>query len=350
MTIENKGYESFNTASSNFCVEVSEYSYNARLSQLDTLELPDGGKIQGKLTFQVPPQAALPKTGYTLAYSGKAYNIRWVNLPATPTNVSGLQASNPVVEIAYSTSLMWLSAPGTQYLKVKPPGNLYLVVEMTIINRGYESFNTNPDNFTVAVSSPIQSFTAAAEEELIDWRELNIPNSGKYTGSLVFQVPTEIAQSFYKWEYKMIYIGIRSHNVQWIKINVITCTIDAEETELEGINLSDGKSTDGRLAFNIPPELASAGASYEMQFDRSTPHNVQWFDRPDAAADVNRNPISYPVIKITYSTSLMRKEDTGRLYLIVNLSIENKGYESFNISPGHFFVEIKVFAEQADSQ
>lgn len=343
MSIDNKGYQSFNTSPSNFSVEVGEYSYDASESELPTVELPDGGHIMGKLTFQVPPQAATSRTGYRMAYSGQTHqNVEWVKSTDSPSDDSVPPVADPVVNIAYSTDLMWVSSPGIQYLKVEPPGNLYLVVEMTIKNIGYESFDTSPGKFSVEVSSLPYSITALVEEELIDWRVIDIPNNGEFTGTLAFLVPTEIAQSFYRWEYQMRYSGARAYNVEWTKVKVSQCIYDADESDLEAIDLPDGGNISGKIAFLIPPELAVNNARHEMLYDEETFHNVQWFNKPDSVVDVNNDPISYPVIKITYSTDLLRREDNGRIYLVADVYIENIGYESFYTSPANFWLEINT--------
>ena len=228
MIVENDGYDSFDASPANFAVKVGKYTYPVKDSQLGFTQLPDGGKAEGRLVFQVPPEAALPKVGYQVTYSDqKTYNVQWINSPEDFAKQSS-SASGPAIDIPYKTTLMWLPAPGTQYLKVDPPGNLYLVVEMTIENVGYEAFDTNPDFFSVDVSSTVRSVTSEVEEELIDWRELNIPNGGKYTGLLAFHIPTEVAQSFYRWEYTMAYNGVRSYNVNFRELNVSKCFIDRE--------------------------------------------------------------------------------------------------------------------------
>lgn len=344
VVIENGHDEAFDISPTGFAARVGEYSYVARDIKLETTGLPAGGKTQGTLSFHVPAEAALPKTGFTLTYSGEeSPPIRWVRSSDLTTSNHVAETADPAIKIAYSTDLMWLSAPGTQYLKVAPPGALFLVVEMIIENDGYESFHTNPDNFSVRVSSPILTVTAQVEEELIDWREVAIPNSGQYIGSLVFQVPTQVAQSFYQWEYTMVYSGSRSYDVRWTKIAVAKLTVYAEETDLEIVDLKDGESIRGKLAYYITPGLATDDSVYEMSYDRETTHNVQWFDRPDAVSDVNRNPTLYPVIKITYSTNVVRDEDSGLFYLMADVLIENKGYQSFITSAGHFFMEVSTW-------
>jgi hypothetical protein len=85
MTIENKGYASFDTSPSRFWVTVANarYYYSAVGSDLPTTILPDGGIASGRLAFPVPSGALSGKVGYNLAYSGtQVYNIQWyVNTP-----------------------------------------------------------------------------------------------------------------------------------------------------------------------------------------------------------------------------------------------------------------------------
>jgi len=248
-----------------------------------------------------------------------------------------------MIRIAYTTELMWIASPppGIPYLEIDPQGNLYLVVKMKIDNLGYETFNINPDYFSVEASSVLRSVVSEVQSELIDWRELNIQNSGSYTGSLLFKVPVEIAQSFYKWDYKMMYSGLRSYNIEWIKLNISKCNFDPVRTELDSVSLDDGESIRGKIAFIIFPDLASENAVYKLLYAREkSTHNVQFFDKPSSVNDINRNPIAYPVIKVTYSTNIERQENTGRLYLIVDVLIENKGYENFYTAPVNFYLEV----------
>jgi hypothetical protein len=341
MKIENHGYESFNITPSIFSVKVGEFLYNVRESQLQEIGLPDGENAVGSLLFHVPPDAKVPRTGYEILYTGPDhYNIRWIKSQSGLATFSEVPPSDPIVNITYSTDLLWLSPPGTWQVKVEPPGNLYLAAEMIIENKGYESFHTNPDNFTVTLSNGFETTMAAAEEELIDWREVDIPSGGKFIGTLVFHVPTVVAQSFFKWDYVMSYSGIRDYNIEWNEIIVTKCVIDGPETDLDTVYLYDGESITGKLAYVITQELTAPGFIYEMVYDEETDHNVQWFDSPEASSDMDRNPLGYPAVKITYSTSILQKEETGRIYLIVDVLIENKGYEFFFTSPANFFLEI----------
>ncbi len=344
MTIKNKGYESFNTSPSNFLVKVGEYSYQARDSSLETRDLQDGTEIRGKLAFQVPPKAATPRTGFTMTYSGRApYNIQWVKASAAPGAAPESTTSDPAVNIVYIIDRYWLAAPGTPYLEVGPPGSLFLVAEMTIENKGYESFNIKPEYFSIEASSTARSVTAEVQKELIDWRILDIQSNGKYTGSLYFNLPTEVAKSFYAWKYKMNYSGVRPYNIRWTEVNLIRIEIDPAQSTLKPVYLSGGGSAKGRLAFTLPAELASANVSYKMKYHMKSLHNVQFFDSPNSAADVNRNPIAYPAVKVTYSAKITRPGESGRLYLIADVLIENLGYDTFHFLTlaDNFYIEAK---------
>lgn len=340
MTIKNDGYESFETSPSDFFVEVAGYSYKPSSSELPVVRLPDGGKVNGMVTFHVPPHAATSRVGYRLNYTVESpYNVEWVKAEVAAVDAEATP-SKPAVNIAYSTDFIWVSPPGVGYLKVEPPGAMYLMVEMFIGNRGYESFRTTPDFFSVNVSSTAGSFTSSTEGLLIDWRDINLQNSADFIGTLAFPVPREVAQSFYQWDYKLNYTGTRNYNIEWSRLNVSKYLCNPDETELKAVNLKDGETLTGKIAYAVAPELAGSHARYEMLYDEDTDHNVQWVDQPDLEVDVNRDAIKYPAIKVTYSTSLVPKEAPGRLYLVVEVKIENRGYESFDTSPGNFYLEV----------
>ena len=218
MTIENSGYESFDTSPANFSVVVSDYSYDAAGGDLQTIDLSDGDNISGKLTFQVPPVAATTRVGYQMEHSGQAlYNVQWFKQANSPAPAASRPASNPVIEIAYSDALMW----------VRESRSLYLLVDMTIENRGYESFNTSPEYFWLVLgnifgqstSTPPIPFDGALSDlrdgAYSDLRSYDLQNGGKLSGTIAFQVPTEILAS--TESYKIEYSGVRAYNIQWAK-------------------------------------------------------------------------------------------------------------------------------------
>ncbi len=68
------------------------------------------------------------------------------------------------------------------------PGNVWLVINMTITNKGYTSFNTNPNYFTITINNIKYSYDGETFS-YGNWNTVDILNGGSYTGSLVFQVP-----------------------------------------------------------------------------------------------------------------------------------------------------------------
>ncbi len=213
VTIENGGYESFNTSPERFSVTVNNYSYHSSESDLQTVDLPDGDKISGKLVFQVPPVAATTRVGYQMEHSRKTlHNIQWFKQANSPVSAP---VATPEVSITYSDAYMW----------VKESRSLYLLVDMTIENRGYESFNTSPEYFTLVLGNiigqssptpPIPFDGALSDKKdgaYSNLRSYDLQNGGKLSGALAFQVPTEILASTER--YRINYSGVRSYNIQW---------------------------------------------------------------------------------------------------------------------------------------
>jgi hypothetical protein len=76
ISIDNKGYSSFDTSPINFHVVINdkEYPADVELSVLKTFQIPDGGKIRGKLAFKVPSDTE----SFSFIYTGiQSYNIIW---------------------------------------------------------------------------------------------------------------------------------------------------------------------------------------------------------------------------------------------------------------------------------
>lgn len=81
VSIENKGYETFNTSPELFYVNVNNatFKYYAGGTDLKAFDIPDGGKINGKLAFIVPSGTNSPRANYSLSYSGaRVYNVQWI--------------------------------------------------------------------------------------------------------------------------------------------------------------------------------------------------------------------------------------------------------------------------------
>lgn len=83
LDIENKGYDSFSTNSFYFSVIVSHVEYDPATptwvmdDRLKDVDLLDGGRISGKLAFEVPKEVT--STGHQLKYQAwERYNIEWI--------------------------------------------------------------------------------------------------------------------------------------------------------------------------------------------------------------------------------------------------------------------------------
>lgn len=81
LDIENNGYDSFSIAGGYFSAVVNNVAYNVVYvgleNMLKVVDLLDGGRISGKLAFEVPKEVT--SLGYQLKYEGfKEYNIKWI--------------------------------------------------------------------------------------------------------------------------------------------------------------------------------------------------------------------------------------------------------------------------------
>jgi hypothetical protein len=87
-------------------------------------------------------------------------------------------------------------------------GKVFLKVIMTISNDGYVSFNTNPNYFYVTVNNVKYGYDVATFTQ-DDWETVDVLNDGRFSGTLVFQVPsyaTSYTLSYQAWEtYNNIY-------------------------------------------------------------------------------------------------------------------------------------------------
>ena len=173
---------------------------------------------------------------------------------ATKTSLPYTTASGPVIDITYSGTFGSQTASGL----------LKLVLDLTIENRGYESFKTSPDGFLVTVND-------------------------------------------YPYYYS--------------------------DGDLDTIELRDGEKISGEVAFQVPPEAAMTRVGYRLEHSGQNLVNIRWSKQAGPAAAAQ---LSQPSVSITYSDSYMWVRESGSLYLLIDVTIENKGYESFNTSPERF--------------
>ncbi len=96
------------------------------------------------------------------------------------------------------------------------PGKRFLIVTMTIDNKGYESINTNPNYFNVVVDKIKYDYTSETYSLTDKLDTIDILNGGTITGSIAFLVPTGTTQ--YKFSYDQPF---SNYNIEYIPNNPI---------------------------------------------------------------------------------------------------------------------------------
>lgn len=96
-------------------------------------------------------------------------------------------------------------------------GYVYLAVNMTIENNGYDTFNTDAANFFVVVNNTKYSFDKSGTSDIAAmgdslWKNVDVPNGGAFTGTLVFQIP---------WNSKVSSIGYSGLDNQSQSFNIV---------------------------------------------------------------------------------------------------------------------------------
>ena len=93
------------------------------------------------------------------------------------------------------------------------PGYTYLILDLEIENHGYESFSTNPLNFSVVVDNVEYdtAFVFGSENEL---KTMDLLNGGTIRGTLAFEVPSGVSDKGYQIRYRAF---LTSYEIDWVK-------------------------------------------------------------------------------------------------------------------------------------
>lgn len=130
--------------------------------------------------------------------------------PSPPGQPSAPSASDTtkMVTIEYSSTT---TQQFGEWSKAKP-GYVYLVLDLHIDNRGYDSFSTNPLYFYVVVNNVKYSvaFVMGLEDEL---KVVDLFSGGKTAGRIAFEVPAEVCSTGYQIRYE----AFRDYNIKWVK-------------------------------------------------------------------------------------------------------------------------------------
>jgi hypothetical protein len=213
ITIENKGYDYFNTNRFGFFVIANNIKYEPAFvfsldNELNTLDVLNGGKLRGKIAFEIPEETS----AYTLGHNNYGdYNITFINTGGS--NTINPPAQTPTLDkkiiISYSSDTMM--EIGSGYFSDKPrSGYIYLVLDIMITNQGYDSFSVSPYNFAVVINS-VKYETAIVTELDNQLISAEVLDGGTINGKLAFEIPLGISTS----NLEVVYDSYESYDIIW---------------------------------------------------------------------------------------------------------------------------------------
>lgn len=152
-----------------------------------------------------PPQATVQETIAKLP-----------TLTPTPVDTSPAPIitakSNEQITIRYSGKTT--NSIG-QYSQASP-GKTFLIVTMTIENKGYQSLNTNPNYFNIVIDKIKYSYTAETYQLPDKLDTIDILDGGTITGSIAFSIPANTNK------YELLYDqAFRNYNIEYIPNNLV---------------------------------------------------------------------------------------------------------------------------------
>ncbi len=118
------------------------------------------------------------------------------------------------------------------------------------------------------------------------------------------------------------------------------------KSEIATLALNNGETANGEFTFQVPPEAVSPRVGYQLAWVSPIQQNVEWIRISESSDSESDIEIADPVIAITYSENYLWVQKDSSLYLLVSMTIENLGYESFNTSPEYFSLVMgEIFGE-----
>jgi hypothetical protein len=201
-SIHNSGYSSIYVSPGEFEVTTAGVPYSIDPStfeladQLPAVELQNHGRTSGAVAFLIPSGSS----GYTMSYSGAGYyNVNWVNDGTSSSVVVTIKTST------YTASNISYNTPS--------PGYEYLIVNLTVNDRGYTSFGVGPPDFTVTTGGVTYTWDVATFSLNDALQGVNLQNGETASGAVAFQVP--IGSSGYTFTYSTGVSGLY-YNIDWV--------------------------------------------------------------------------------------------------------------------------------------
>jgi len=134
-------------------------------------------------------------------------------VPSTPS--SPVHPPAPGVSETAKRIVIEYSSTTTQQIgewSKAKPGYVYLVLDLHIENQDYDSFSTNPLFFYVVVSNVKYSVAFVMGLEN-ELGTVDLLDGGKATGRIAFEVPSDVSSAGYQIRYE----AFRQYNIEWVK-------------------------------------------------------------------------------------------------------------------------------------
>ena len=136
---------------------------------------------------------------------------------STPTpspSPTPVPAQNIAITYSMATkeSIVWVSSSNYSYIREPDSGKIFLEVNMTIKNNGYDELNTNPNYFYVIVDQVKYNYDGVIYS-LNCWDTVDVLDGGTYTGTLLFQIPESASSSSVGYER-----SFKTYDIVWTKI------------------------------------------------------------------------------------------------------------------------------------
>jgi hypothetical protein len=139
-----------------------------------------------------------------------------INMPTiTPSPMVTSSPTNKSVTISYTMvtkqSFVWIDPIGTSQVQQADSGKVFLELDMTIENNGYDRFDTNPYYFKAFadnVKYTVDIYTFYQNK----WAKVFVLNGETFGGTLLFQIPE--SASSYAVSYEAV---LSNYNIIWTK-------------------------------------------------------------------------------------------------------------------------------------
>ncbi|WAM22591.1 MAG: DUF4352 domain-containing protein (plasmid) [Candidatus Methanoperedens sp.] len=94
-----------------------------------------------------------------------------------------------------------------------PQGKIFLIITMTVDNKGYNKINTNPNNFKLLANNIKYDYATESYSLTGKLDSIDLLNGGTINGSLAFEVPSDLEN--YQLQYEA---SFRKYNVIYNKV------------------------------------------------------------------------------------------------------------------------------------